>query len=43
MADRNVFGNIILALAALVMVAVAIRVERTWARQSEPALAEAAC
>ena len=39
----TVVAAIVLALAALVMVAVAIRVERTWARQSEPTVAEAAC
>ena len=39
----TVIAAIVLALAALVMVAVAIRVERAWARRSEPILAEAAC
>ncbi|MCU4297230.1 MFS transporter [Brevibacterium permense] len=39
----TVIAAIVLALAALVVVAVAIRVERTWVRRSEPILAEAAC
>ena len=39
----TVVAAIVLALAALVVVAVAIRVERTWERRSEPALAEAPC
>ena len=39
----TVVAAIVLALAALVVVAVAIRVERIWERRSEPALAEAPC
>ncbi|GGC33559.1 MFS transporter [Brevibacterium sediminis] len=39
----TVVAAIVLALAALAVVAVAIRVERTWAGRSEPTLAEAAC
>ena len=39
----TVIAAIVLALAALVVVAVAIGVERKWARRSEPILAEAAC
>ncbi|WP_152346179.1 MFS transporter [Brevibacterium sp. CFH 10365] len=39
----TVVAAIVLALAALVVVAVAIRVERTWVRQTESTLAEAVC
>ena len=39
----TVVAAIVLALAALVVVAVAIRVERSWSPQAESTLAEAAC